>query len=83
MLFTNIFVHSYAAIQDSVILPDVSIGRRCRVRRAVIDKGCRLPEDLVIGEDADADAKRFHRTEGGITVVTPDMLGQALHHGRS
>jgi len=83
MLFTNIFVHSYSSIQDSVILPDVSVGRRCRLKRVVIDKGCMLPEDLVVGEDADADAKRFHRTEGGVTLVTPEMLGQPLHFGRS
>jgi len=82
MLFTNIFVHSYSSIEDSVILPDVSVGRRCRLKRAVIDKGCMLPEDLVVGEDAEEDGRRFHRTEGGVTLVTPDMLGQWLHHGR-
>ena len=82
LLFTNVFVHSYSAIQDSVILPDVSVGRHSRLRRVVVDKGCELPEGLIAGEDPEEDARRFHRTEGGITLITPDMLGQPLHHGR-
>jgi len=61
----------------------VSIGRRCKLRGCVIDKGCMLPEGLVIGDDADDDARRFHRTDGGITLVTPEMLGQPLHYGRA
>lgn len=80
LLFTNIFVHSFSSIQDAVILPDVSVGRHCRLRRCVIDKGCMVPEGLVVGEDAAEDARRFHRTDGGVTLVTPEMLGQPLHH---
>jgi glucose-1-phosphate adenylyltransferase len=82
LLFTNVFVHSYSSIQDSVILPDVSVGRHSRLRRVVVDKGCELPEGLVVGEDAEDDARRFYRTDGGVTLITPDMLGQPLHHGR-
>jgi glucose-1-phosphate adenylyltransferase len=82
LLFTNIFVHSFSSIQDSVILPDVSVGRHSRLTRVVVDKGCEIPEGLVVGEDALEDARRFHRTEEGITLLTPDMLGQRVHHGR-
>ena len=82
LLFTNVFVHSYTSVQDCVILPDVSIGRNSRLTRVVVDKGCQLPEGLVVGEDADEDARRFLRTEGGVTLITPDMLGQRVHHGR-
>jgi glucose-1-phosphate adenylyltransferase len=82
LLFTNVFVHSYSTIQDSVVLPDVSIGRHSRLNRVVVDKGCELPEGLVVGEDAEEDARRFYLTEGGVTLITPDMLGQRLHHGR-
>ena len=82
LLFTNVFVHSYAAIQDSVVLPDVSIGRHCRLSNVVVDKGCGLPEGLVVGEEPEEDARRFYRTEAGVTLITPDMLGQRLHHGR-
>ncbi|OQW99552.1 MAG: glucose-1-phosphate adenylyltransferase [Thiothrix lacustris] len=76
LLFSNVKVHSYSTVTDSVILPEVSIGRHCRISRAVIDRGCDLPEGTVIGEDPVADAVRFRVTEKGITLVTPAMLGQ-------
>ena len=60
----------------------VTIGRRCRLREVVIDKGCTIPDGTVIGEDLTADARRFHVTEGGVVLVTPEMLGQELHHVR-
>lgn len=82
LLFTNVFAHSYSTIQDCVILPDVSVGRHSRLTRVVVDKGCELPEGLVVGEDPKEDARRFYRTEGGVTLITPDMLGQRVHHGR-
>jgi glucose-1-phosphate adenylyltransferase len=82
LLFTNIFVHSYSAIVECVVLPDVSIGRHSRLSKAVIDKGCRIPDGLVVGESAEDDSRRFHRTERGVTLITPDMLGQRVHHGR-
>lgn len=83
LLFTNVFVHSYTTIKDSVVLPDVSVGRHCRLSNVVVDKGCELPENLVVGEDPDDDARRFYRTEAGVTLITPDMLGLRIHHGRS
>ncbi|WGZ92610.1 MAG: glucose-1-phosphate adenylyltransferase [Candidatus Thiothrix putei] len=76
LLFSNVKVHSYSAVQDSVLLPEVRVGRHCRITRAVIDRGCNLPEGTVIGEDREADAKRFRVTNKGITLVTPEMLGQ-------
>lgn len=82
LLFSNVRVHSYAEVVDSVVLPDVDIGRNARIRRAVIDKGCRIPPGTVIGEDPGEDARRFHVTEGGVVLVTPDMLGQRLHYAR-
>jgi glucose-1-phosphate adenylyltransferase len=82
LLFTNVFVHSFAVIADSVVLPNVSIGRHSRLTKVIVDKGCDIPEHLIVGEDADDDARRFHRTGGGVTLITPDMLGQRVHHGR-
>ena len=58
----------------AVIFPGVEIGAGCRLRRVVIDKGCKLPEGMVIGENADEDARRFHRSEQGIVLVTKPML---------
>jgi glucose-1-phosphate adenylyltransferase len=82
LLFSNVRVHSYSRIEDAVIFPDVDIGRRCVIKRAVIDKGCILPPDTQIGVDAQADAARFHVSEGGVVLVTPEMLGQRLHYAR-
>ncbi|MDO8787878.1 MAG: glucose-1-phosphate adenylyltransferase [Sulfuritalea sp.] len=82
LLFSRVNVHSYAEIEDSVILPDVDIGRRAKLRRVVMDKHCRIPADMTIGYDIEADRQRFHVSEGGITLVTPEMLGQPAHHIR-
>lgn len=82
LLFSNVSVEAYSDVQDSVILPDVTIKPRCRIRKAVIDKGCTIPEGTVIGEDPKADAERFDVSEKGVVLVTPEMLGQELHHVR-
>ncbi len=82
LIYSQVFVHSYCAIEDSVVLPDVDIARHCKLRRVVVDKHCRLPEGTVIGYDPEEDRKRYHVTEGGIVLVTPEMLGQRIHHIR-
>ena len=74
VLFSQVRVHSYSAVNWAVLLPGVQIGRHARVTRAVIDRDCMVPDGMVIGEDAAADAARFFRTESGITLVTRDML---------
>lgn len=79
VLFSNVRVHSYSVVEDSVILPDVEIRRDCRIKRCVIDKGAIIPEGTVIGENAEDDAKRFEVSEGGVILVTAEMLGQNLH----
>ena len=82
LLFSNVKVHSFCEITDSVVLPDVVINRNCRLKRVLIDKGCHIPEGTIIGENSEADARRFYLTERVIVLVTPDMLGQELHHAR-
>ena len=82
LLFSNVRVHSYSTIRDSVVLPDVEIGRNCRITRAVIDRGCLVPEGTVIGENPQQDARRFHVSKKGIVLVTPEMLNQERHHVR-
>lgn len=80
LLFSNCEVSSYSEITDSVILPDVKIGRNCRIRRAIVDRGAEIADGTIIGEDADADRERHFRvTDSGLTLVTPDMLRQDLH----
>jgi len=80
LLFSNVHVHSYCNIRDSVIFPEVRINRHCEIRKAVIDKGCVIPRGTRIGVDPEEDARRFHVSEGGVVLVTPEMLGQRLHY---
>ncbi len=82
LLFSNVKVRSYCEITDTVVLPDVLINRHCRLKKAVIDKGCHIPEGTVIGENFEEDAKRFYVTPRGVVLVTPEMVGQELHHAR-
>ncbi|MGL4714489.1 MAG: glucose-1-phosphate adenylyltransferase, partial [Aeromonas sp.] len=74
VLFTNVRVESFCTLDQAVVFPGVQIGAGCRLRRVVIDKGCKLPDGMVIGENADEDARRFHRSEQGIVLVTKPML---------
>ncbi len=74
LLFSSVHVHSYAKVEDSVVLPNVDIGRNVVLRRAVVEKGCRLPAGLQIGVDPVQDRKRFDVTAKGIVLVVPEML---------
>ena len=76
IVFSSVNVHSFSKVYDSVVLPEVDIGRNCRIQRAIIDRGCQLPDGTVIGEDPDDDAERFRVTANGIVLVTPEMLRQ-------
>ena len=67
LLFTGVRVHSYSTIDEAVILPYAQIGREARLKKVVIDSGVSIPDGLVVGEDPVLDAKRFRRTEGGVT----------------
>jgi glucose-1-phosphate adenylyltransferase len=82
LLFSNVRVNSFCTVENSVILPEVDIGRNCRIKNAVIDKRCRIPDNTVIGEDPKADAKRFTVSPNGVVLVTPDMLGQITNYVR-
>lgn len=82
LLFSNVVVSAYSSVSDSVVLPNVTIGEGCHITRAVIDKGCVIPDGTVIGEDLEEDAKRFHVSENGVVLVCPEMLGQAVHYAR-
>jgi len=57
-----------------VLLPDVEVGRYARLNRCIVDHGVHIPAGMVIGEDPDEDARRFRRTENGITLVTRQMI---------
>ncbi len=82
VLFSNVRVNTYSEVTDSVILPNVDIGRYAHLNRVVVDKGCRIPDGLEVGFDSAKDAERFYVTEKGVTLITPEMLGQYIHHVR-
>ena len=65
----DVRVNSYSEVQDSIIFNHVSIGRHCRIRRAIIDRHVELPEGTVIGHDLEADRARYAVSENGIVVV--------------
>jgi glucose-1-phosphate adenylyltransferase len=74
LLFTSAHVHSYARVENAVILPETDIGRHARLRNVVIDHGVRIPPGLVVGEDPVQDAARFRRTARGICLITQPMI---------
>ncbi len=82
MVFSNVVVREHSLIQDSILLPQVQIGKNCRISKAIVEKGCEVPEGTVIGENPDADKSRFYVSEGGVVLVTAEMLGQKLHYVR-
>lgn len=79
LLFSRVRVNSWASLEESVILPEVNIGRHCTLHKVILDRGCNLPEGTTIGLDHEADRKRgFRVTSGGVTLVTRPMLGQSV-----
>ena len=81
VLFSTVRVHSYASVNWAVLLPAVEVSRHARLSRVIVDRGCTIPEGMVIGEDAEADAQRFFRTDHGITLVTRSMLDRLANAG--
>ena len=82
LLFSGVRANSFSVIEDTVVLPDVEIGRHAVLKRCVVDKGVVIPEGLQVGVDPESDRRRFHVTERGVTLVTPEMLGQTIHQLR-
>lgn len=74
VLFTSVRLHSNCFISESVILPFCIIHRGCRLTKVILDRGVEVPRGLIIGENAELDAKRFYRSEGGVTLVTRKMM---------
>jgi glucose-1-phosphate adenylyltransferase len=83
LLFSNCHLRSYSNITESVILPEVKMGRNCRIHRAIVDRGTIIAEGTEIGVNKKTDlARGFRVSPKGITLVTPEMLGQQLHFTR-
>ena len=76
LIFTGVRAHSFASLEEAVVLPSCTIGRGAHLRRVVIDHGVHIPEGLVVGEDPALDAIRFRRTDKGICLITADMIAR-------
>ena len=74
LLFSSVRVNSYSQLHEAVVLPECDIGRHCRLTKVVIDRGVTIPNGLVVGEDPELDAKRFYRSEGGVCLITSEMI---------
>ena len=74
LLFTGVRTHSFSSLEHVVALPQVVVNRKAQLKKCVIDRGVEIPTGLVIGEDPEEDARWFRRSEGGIVLVTQDML---------
>jgi glucose-1-phosphate adenylyltransferase len=74
LLFTGVHVHSWAKLDGAVVLPEVDIGRGARLSRVVVDRGVKIPDGLVVGEDPELDASRFRRSDNGVCLITQPML---------
>jgi len=75
ILFYGTRVGEGSSVEDSVVLPNVTIGRGVSLRRVIVDKGCVVPDGLQAGLDPEQDRRRFNVTERGIVLITPEMLG--------
>ena len=80
VLFSNVRVKADALVEDSVILPGATVGPRCRIRKTVIESGCMIPADTIIGEDPGSDQQRYEISPEGVILVTPEMLDQELDY---
>ena len=76
LMFSNVRLEERTSVYRAVILPNVEVGRGSVINNAIIDEGCEIPDGMQIGVERAADARRFHVTEKGVVLVTPDMLRQ-------
>lgn len=76
LLFSHVKCRSYTSLKQVVALPSVSIGRRVKLKNAVIDRGVNIPDGLEIGYDAELDDKRWSRTEGGVCLITQQAVNK-------
>lgn len=74
VLFSSVRIRSFCTVDQAVLLPDVTVGRHCFLKKVVVDRSCQIPDGLVVGEDPELDARRFERSEGGVVLITKGML---------
>ncbi len=75
---TRCKINSYSEVHSCILLEDVEVGRGARIRRCIIDKHVKIPNNDVIGYNRDDDAKRFHVTENGLVVIRKNLEVEPL-----
>ena len=76
MLFNDVSVETNTILSQSIVLPNCQIGKNCHLEKVVLDSGCVVPDNMVIGLNPTWDAKYFYRNEDGVVLVTQRMLDQ-------
>jgi glucose-1-phosphate adenylyltransferase len=62
-------------MEETVALPGVEVGQNCHIRKAILDRGCQIPDNMQIGLNHDEDrARGFRVSDGGVVLVTREML---------
>jgi glucose-1-phosphate adenylyltransferase len=79
LLSLKVRVGKHSLVQDSVILPHVEIGENVKLKRVVVDVHCKIPDNFTAGLNPEVDQQKFHVTPQGVTLITPEMLGQTIH----
>ncbi len=63
-------INSFSVVEESILFDGVDIGRRAKVRRAIIDKGVKIPAGIEVGYDSELDRRRgFAVTDQGVTII--------------
>jgi glucose-1-phosphate adenylyltransferase len=83
ILSPNVRVHSYAHVEGSILFDGVDVGRHCRLRRVIVDKDVKIPQNTTVGYDLEQDRRRgFTVTEQGIVVIAKAELPETFAAGR-
>lgn len=82
LLFSNVIVEQLSNVENSIVLPNVCIGKNCKIKNAILDKSCKIPDGTSIGYDLEKDSKKYYISPKERILITPDMLGQQVHHAR-
>jgi glucose-1-phosphate adenylyltransferase len=72
VLSYGVRLHSYSEVEDSILFPNVTVGRYASIRGAIVDSGVTIPDEAVIGYDTEIDRQYYTVTDGGRVVVTSE-----------
>lgn len=82
LLFSNVYIERHSLVKDSVVLPNVRIGKNCKLKNVILEKYCEIPDGTEIGYNQEEDSKKYYISPKGRILVNPEMLGQQIHYAR-